>query len=266
MSNTLSVAIEGVGIWAHRLPGWAASIEALCGNVDNAPVAAQRPAPSLLPATERRRAPESVLLAIEVAQQACVMAGREPATLPHVFASSFGDLGISDYLCATLVNAPTEVSPTKFHNSVHNAPAGYWTIATGCRENSIALAGAAATFGAALLEAALLACSEARPVLLVVYDIAACGPLNDVIACNAAFAVALVLVPSSPRSIARLHLDLAPGAAALAPDPGLLQPVYSTNPAARSLPLLRALARRKSQRLYVDAAPELQIAVEVLFD
>lgn len=263
MSTTLTLGIEGIGVWAPGLPGWNDSVAALRG-AGIAAAAPCAPAPALLPPNERRRAPESVLLAIEVAAQACAMSGREPAELPHVFASAFGDLAINDYLCATLARAPLEVSPTRFHNSVHNAPAGYWTIATACRENSTALSASDATFGAGLLEAALLAQAEQRPVLLAVFDVAASGPLMDVIACNVAFGAALVLGPVSERAVARLRFDF--GAAPLAPHAGLLHASYATNPAARSLPLLAALARRQHEVLAVEVAPDLQFAMEISFD
>ena len=64
--------------------------------------------------------------------------GRDPATLPSVFTSAHGDLAVNDYMCATLATQPTAISPTRFHNSVHNAAAGYWTIATGCHAASSA--------------------------------------------------------------------------------------------------------------------------------
>ena len=47
-----------------------------------------------------------------------------------------------------------ELSPTRFHNSVHNAPAGYWSIATQSREPSTSLCRDDESFQAALLEAA----------------------------------------------------------------------------------------------------------------
>ena len=40
-----------------------------------------------------------------------------------MFTSTHGDLAITDYMCQTLATAPSEISPTKFHNSVHNAAA-----------------------------------------------------------------------------------------------------------------------------------------------
>ena len=266
MSGTLQIAVEGIGLWAPGLPGWDAGAAALCGNVELSTQAPARPAPAVLSPNERRRAPESVLLALDVAAQACAMAGRDGAQLPHVFASAYGDLAINDYLCATLARAPLEVSPTRFHNSVHNAPAGYWAIATGCRESSTAISAADTTFGAGLLEAALLAHAEQRAVLFAVFDVAASGPLTDVIACDIAFAAAWVLAPVSPRAVATLTLDFRPPPAPLAPRADLLHAVYATNPAARSLPLLVALARREGTRLRVDAAPDLEFSMEVGFD
>jgi len=265
MSATFEVDIEGVGVWSPELPNWDAARAALCGIVRAAADPAARPAPTLLPPTERRRAPEAVLLAIEVAQQACAMAGREPGELAHVFASAYGDLAVNDYLCATLARAPLEVSPTRFHNSVHNAPAGYWAIATGCMRSSTAISAGAATFGAGLLEAALFAHSESAPVLLAAYDVAAVGPLQGAIACRSRFAAALVLAPRSARAHARLRLRAHASAAELAPSATLLQASHCDNPAARSLPLLAALARRESGVLQVAAGSSAGLEVEISF-
>jgi hypothetical protein len=264
MSMTLELGIEGIGVWSPEVPDWETARVMLLGNVEIGTNFGARPAPTLLPPTERRRAPETVLLAVEVAQQACAMAGREPRELPHVFASAYGDLAVSDYLCATLARAPLEVSPTRFHNSVHNAPAGYWAIATGCMRASTAISAGAASFGAGLLEAVLLAQSEAGPTLLAACDVAAVGPLRDVIACRSPFGVALVLAPLSPRACARLRLRVNRAAAELAPEPALLQANHRDNPAARSLALLVALARREAAALQVAAGPSLSLDLEIV--
>ena len=62
--------------------------------------------PALLAPTERRRAPDTVAVALEVAARAVRAAQRAPAELPSVFASTHGDLAISDYMCATLAQTP----------------------------------------------------------------------------------------------------------------------------------------------------------------
>lgn len=257
----LEFAIEGIGLCAPGLPSWTDAIEVLRG--DRACVAGdlQRPSPTLLSPNERRRAPDSVLLALAVAEQACAMAGREPRALPNVFASAYGDLAINDYLCAELARAPLDISPTKFHNSVHNAPAGYWTIATGCMLSSSAVSAGAATFGAALLEAALIARRESMATLLVVFDTTTKGPLSDVVASSAPFAMAFVLTPTAAPGAARIRLGVrAPVAQGLASLPASLHALQATSPAARSLPMLAALARREPATMVLaggsqDACP-----------
>ena len=119
----LTASIEGIGFWADGLPSWPAARAFATGGAP-AGTAAARPAPRLLAPNERRRAPDTVALALEVALAACTDAGRDPAMLPSVFASTHGDLGITDYMCATMAGDPRAISPTKFHNSVHNAAAG----------------------------------------------------------------------------------------------------------------------------------------------
>jgi len=265
MSAPMNIGIEGIGVCSAQLQSWERGRDILCGKVNKVDNAASRPTPSLLAPTERRRAQEAVLIAIEVAQQACAMAARDPRELPNVFASAYGDLQVNDYLCATLAREPKDMSPTKFHNSVHNAPAGYWSIATGCMASSTALSAGAATFGAGLLEAALLAHSEACPVLLAAYDIAAVGPLADIVPCQAAFAVGLVLAPPSSRAVARLLLQCEPAAAELAPEADVLHASCRGNPAARSLPLLAALARHTPGTQLLSAGPRLNLRMEIVF-
>ena len=70
------------------------------------------------------------------------------------------------------------MSPTKFHNSVHNAAAGYWTIGTGCMAPSNSLSGYECSFAAGLLEAAAQCAADRRPVLLVGFDVAARRPAS----------------------------------------------------------------------------------------
>ena len=261
MSPALTLDIEGIGVWSSEFPDWPTARSALADSATIVESPAARPPATILPAGERRRAPESVLIALEAAQQACAMAQRDAGDLAHVFASGYGDIAINDYLCTTLARAPNEVSPTKFHNSVHNAPAGYWAIASGCMRASTAVSAGAASFGAGLLEAALRACVESEPVLLVASDVAACGPLRDVIPSRRTFAVAFVLAPESPRALARMRVRTGEVASA----PPLLHASANGNPAAACLPLLAALARREAGRLHVAAGPAFSLDMEISF-
>ena len=73
---------------------------------------------------------------------------------------------ITHQICEALARPEREVSPTSFHNSVHNAPAGYWSIATGSRLASTSICAYDVSFAAGLLEAAAYATVEHQPVML----------------------------------------------------------------------------------------------------
>jgi hypothetical protein len=220
------------------------------------------PEASMLSPNERRRAPESVRLAVEVAGQAVTMSGRDAATTACVFASSQGDQAITDYMCNTLAHAPAQLSPTRFHNSVHNAPVGYWTIATGCHAPSTAVAAQRASFGAGLLEAVSQILAEQQPVLLVCSDIAGSGPLGEVMLCREPFGCALVLAPeASSSSMARLDLELLDEHIDT-PLPEPLAGWREGNPSATSLALLTRISRGAgSCRVAISAALGMQIDV-----
>lgn len=258
--NWLDVYVEGVGVWSPHLADFASLRSVLDGCTPNPP--SPRPAAVTLPANERRRAPESVLLAIEVAGQAMTMSGQDAARVACVFASSHGDQPITDYMCATLATAPTELSPIRFHNSVHNAAVGYWTIATGCHAPSSAIAAQRASFGAGLLEAASQVVGDQRPVLLVCSDFTGSGPLLPVTGCTQAFGCALVLAPiRSSHSLARLRLTLTTAlASSLLGEP--LASWRESNPSGAALPVLALLAQGHG-RCQVEAAEKLGLQIDV---
>ena len=260
--SAMTLYVEGVGLWSAQVAGLADLARLLAGEPITAPPA--RPPAATLPANERRRAPENVLLAAEVAGQAVAMSGREAATLVSVFSSSHGDQSITDYMCATLASAPTELSPTRFHNSVHNAPAGYWTMATHCHEASNAVCAHHESFGAGLLEAATQALTDQVPVLLVCSDVPGRGPLGEVTGCTAAFGCALVLAPAaSDRAMVRLDLRLLAGHAPPRSLPAPLQALREASPSAPALDLLSVLARGGDGHCAIAVAPQLELRVDV---
>jgi Beta-ketoacyl synthase, N-terminal domain len=198
--------VDGIGLWAPRLPGWSAARAILRGEAEPPAVPAARPAPALLPQTERRRAPDTVAVALEVAASACAAAGCAPAEVPSVFTSAYGDLAMSDAMCEQLARNPLETSPTKFHHSVHNAAAGYWAIATGCLEPYTAIAALGHSFGTGLLAAAVQTLDGTR-VLFVAYDIEGRGPIGTMARSRGMLGGALVLAPRpTPQTLARLTL------------------------------------------------------------
>jgi hypothetical protein len=257
--TVMRVYVEGIGLWSPQLANFEA-LRSLLGGTEPTPPSL-RPTAAVLPANERRRAPESVLLAVEVAGQAVAMSGRDARELACVFASSHGDQPITDYMCATLAQAPGELSPTKFHNSVHNAPVGYWTIATGCHAPSSAVAAQRASFGAGLLEAASQVVAEQRAVLLVCSDTESSGPLVEVIGCRQPFGSAWVLAPAvttNALACLELTLDSQPSASALA-EP--LAGWRDGNTSATALELLALLVRGSGQ-CRLDAGIHLGLRID----
>jgi len=235
--------IDGIAFWAPTLPGWHAARMAFRGEAEPLATPAKRPAPEILAPAERRRAPDTVALALEVAAAAVRESGFDPATLPSVFTSAHGDLAVNDYMCSTLAKEPTLISPTKFHNSVHNAAAGYWTMATGCHEASTALSAFDASFGAGLLEAATQCLADARPVLLVAVDIEAAGALASVTDSTGLLACALVLSPrASERTVATFDWSLVSRTTRPAPIRSPAARSLAGNAMSGALPLLEAIA------------------------
>lgn len=253
--DALTVHLEGIGWWSPGIGDWAQLATRLrAGESLPAEASSTRAPASVLPPNERRRAPDPVLLACEASAQACAMAARDAADLPCVFASVHGDLAITHEMCATLAADPRELSPTRFHNSVHNAPAGYWTVATHCHAPSSAVSAWRRSFAAGLLEASVQARADATPVLYAAYDASAIGPLAEVVSASAPFALALVLAPErSAHTLATLQLRHEPDAAQ----------ATSIDPATATLPLLAALARGGTSSLRLANGAASTLALEV---
>lgn len=259
------VYVQGLGWWSTAWPGWPQAAAALRGEVaDAAPPPARRPAPAGLSANERRRAPDSVLMALQVAEAACAAAGADAATLPSVFTSAHGDLAIVDALCRTLADDPLLLSPTRFHHSVHNAASGYWAIGAHNTEASTALAADAHGFAAGWLEAATQCLADARPVLLVACDTEAVGPLRSVNHSRGLLAVAMVLAPTprGPQDRA-IGWQLQPGTVAAPPLRSAAARSLQANAAAGALPLFEALADSRSTTLGLPLSPTLALRLEL---
>lgn len=241
--------LHGLGIATPGIENWPAARAVLAGD------AAYEPAPlstfrtGLLPRNEARRAGAGVHLAFRVAEQAC--AGHDAARFAAVFSSSAGDIDIADQLCRA-VNLPERaISPTRFHNSVHNAPAGYWSIATGSRAPTTSLSAGPGGFAAALCEAWGLVAENGDPVLLVCYDMDGTGLLaearRDI---GATFAMAWLLDVDPGGAMAWIERpEPVPMARPTSVSVPALETLRAKNASARSLPLLAALARG------VSAAP-----------
>lgn len=251
--------ILGIGVAAPGLLNWPQARAVLRGEA--AYDANTRPTlkPELLPATERRRSTEVINLALHVGAEALAHTGAEARDIRTVFASSGGDAMILHRICETLATPERMVSPTQFHNSVHNAAAGYWHIGTRSHAASTALSSYDDSFASGLLESVAWLHDDPAPVLLVAYDVPAPPPLLAARPLAASFGVALLLgLDSNSDAAAKLALDLLPTSepATTMSDPAL-ESLRRGNPAARALPLLRACSGNSATTIalpYLDHA------------
>jgi hypothetical protein len=255
LSAALQVDVLSVGLVGPGLPSWTASKPVLAGHASHAYAPTVVAAPARLPATERRRAGVIIKVSINVADEALNASGLQAREVATVFSASEGDGKNCHDLCEALALPDRVVSPTRFTNSVHNAAAGYWHIATQSMAPSTSLCAFDASFAQGLMEAALQACDLQAPVMLVVADQPYPEPLHATRSLGDAMGVALVLAPvtqaASTASALRLalrwqahsHSHAHDAATALTPcgDPSL-ERLRAHLPAARSLPLLSRLA------------------------
>jgi Beta-ketoacyl synthase, N-terminal domain len=242
--------IRGVSLWGPGLEGWQASRSILSGGAVYVARDLPPPASQLLSATERRRTGLSVRLALAVAQQASEQAGIVPGAIRSIFATSNGDGAVLHAILDTLAGPDPLVSPTQFHNSVHNAAAGYWTIINKSVQPATCLGCHDASLAAALLKAVAEAQIEQEPVLLCVYDTPFAPPLSAKRHCTATFGVGFVLAPDHDgTAVARIKMEFDPATAVVSlPRAAGLADLVAANPAAQSLPLLEALARAEAAR------------------
>ena len=260
---TLGAWIDGIGILGPGLCDWPAACAVLAGTKPYEPAATILPAPTILPSVERRRTGRVVKLALAVALEATRHADANPRDLGSVFCSSGGDGTNCHEICVALAAASREMSPTRFTNSVHNAASGYWGIAVGAMRPSQVLCAFDASFAAGLLEALVRLAVEGEPLLLVAYDTGYPPPLHAKRPIADAFGAAMVLSPRrGARSIARIDAALGVGGESTL-DESRLEALRRSIPAARCLPLLRALASDQPSTTGIEYLGSTRLLSEV---
>jgi hypothetical protein len=263
MSKPLTVWIEGIGFLAPGMPDWPTARAVLRGEVPLVPAASVLPAPSILPPAERRRASRVVKLTLAVGLEAAAHAGADVATLATVFSASGADGHNCHALCEQLATDDRQISPTRFHNSVHNAAAGYWGIATGAMAPCQVICAYDASFGAGLIDALGQVVLDRQTTLLIAYDseypepLFAKRPVPDVAG------IALLLTHErSERSLASITVAPGTGVAELLAD-SALEALRVSIPALRALPLLQKLARGEAGEVCLDYLPPMQLKVDI---
>lgn len=258
----MKIWVSGVAVLGPGLPGWAASEAVLAGTQPWAQADAVAPPPAILPATERRRTGQTVRFALAAASEA-TEGVTDRTALETVFASANGDGMTVGGILDAMHTPEGAISPTQFHNSVHNAAAGYWHIAIGSTAPSVSLGGHDGVFGAGLLAAGTAVAARGAGVLLCAYDTPLPEPLAACRPTAFGFATALVLrpVPEGARALLELRHVASPPLDEFAPDG--LDALPRGNAVARALPLLRALAGRREATVRLMLTPRSHLECRV---
>ncbi|MEO7937298.1 MAG: beta-ketoacyl synthase chain length factor [Burkholderiaceae bacterium] len=264
LPNTpLRAWIDGIGLITPGLPDWPAARAVLRAEQPYQCAPSLLPAPDLLPPAERRRASRVVKLSLALGMQAVTQAGADASTLATVFAASGADGHNCHALCEQLASDDRLISPTRFHNSVHNVAAGYWGIATRSMASCQMIGAFDASFGAGLLDAMAQVAFEGEPVLLVAYDSEYPQPLQAHRSTTDCAGVALLLSPAcGSASLAAITLrSCAQAADAMAH--AELEVLRRQVPALRGLPLLERLACGRAGTVVLEYLPPMQLALDV---
>jgi hypothetical protein len=258
--------VKGVGFVASGIASWDAAREIIAARSPYTAGPLPAMSPDILPPAERRRSGVVIRLALTVAQEALAHARAAPDELASVFASAWGDSENVHQICQALAASQTDLSPTRFHNSVQNAPSGYWSIAARSHAPSNTVNGLDSVFATGLLEASVQVRAEGRDVLLVCYDVPMPPPLFRLHPLGASCAVAILLgAQPADGSLAVVDVARIPGRAldvATMGDPAL-EGLRNANPAARALPLLQGVAKGEACRLGFDLDSYAMLQVDV---
>ena len=156
--------VRGIGFWTTGYPNIKAWTE---GRADSE---TEKPDANLLQGPLRRRATPLTRMSVEVMQQALEMGGGNIAETPSIWATAHGEHSTAIGLLGMMLKGEGKLSPTKFHNSVHNTPSGYASIAAQNRSPSTTLTGGTELVASALCEAGAMVSHLDREVVLVLAD------------------------------------------------------------------------------------------------
>lgn len=264
-----SVYVHTVSVVAPGIGDWPTCREIFQGKKPYTHEVLPKLAPELLPKNERRRTTNTIKLALSAAEQAIRFPGIDISRISSVFASSNGDLDIIDRICSDLLLPDHPISPTQFHNSVHNAPAGYWAIASHSQRSSNSICAGHYSFAVGLVEAITMAGIEKQATLLVAYDHPSTEPLTSLAETRIPFACGLLLstdpdTVQGQKPVARLQLAGYDNNESRPLQNSELEQLCKQNPVAQSLRLLEAIASgNKYLEVRMPASDRQQLVIHI---
>ncbi len=253
MSARFELTIAGASLWT---PGYADPAAFARRERDDA---IRKPTATLLPARLRRRTSLLTRMVAEVFAQAAELASVERGEAGVVFASAFGEIQTTGTLLSALTRDPGDpLSPVRFHNSVHNTPTGYVSIATANRGFNTALAAGRGSVAMALLEAAtVLAAGRCDSVVVAIAEEPLPAPLDASCDRYAPLAVGLALARDGDGPRFTLSRS-APGEAARLEGFPSLPDDLRANPCQAALRVVELWQRARAEAEGANAQPLAQ--------
>ena len=258
----LSLYLKGVSLIAPGLKNWQTAQQVLTGIDDYQYCVVDKKLSTFLPPNENRRCSRTTQLALSAIQQLLTHYPFNPHKIRYIFSSCNGDLNIFHHISQALTQVNRPVSPIKFHNSVHNAPAGYGAIVLQSQQASTSITAYQDSFACGLLEASVQSLSNQQDCLFCAYDEIPPERLSSLVPIIDDFSYALLLSSDHEQAIARLDISITKGKMISTMNNKALEQLRQSNPQAKILPLLHAIANKQNTTLYFDNNQQ-QIAIQV---
>jgi hypothetical protein len=257
----MNAYIQAIGLQAPGLEGWCQSHSVLTGERPYQAIPLTHYSPQFLPPNERRRTTDTIKLALRTAEDTTRdLDDTTRSTLPAIFACVDGDTAISAQMTQAILSDEPMVSPIHFHNSVHNAPAGYWMIGQRNHQAASAVSAGDHQLGNALLETCSQLDNLTSDVMLILYDL----PIDPIIETyqpdRVPFGAGLILSQTpAPGALAQIEIDLEPSPPPVESNKNW----FGANPAAQILPLLQAIAKGQPGRFAYSLSAECTLSVRL---
>lgn len=189
--------VRSVGLWS---PGYANAPAWCTGDVD---AAVEAPAANFLRGPLRRRATAQTRAAVEVLGQVVAEAGWDSSKIATIWGTAHGEHATSIAMFEWMARGEGRLSPTQFHNSVHNTAGGYASISQKNTTTSTTLTGAGELVVSGFVEALGLLRAGCEHVALVFFDEPLKVPFS-VPGMDATLALGFGLTSQAEGSVAKL--------------------------------------------------------------
>jgi len=259
----ISLYIKAISIIAPGINNWDEAQAVFSQKKPYSSAKVAKKLSTMLPPNESRRCSRTTQLALSSVQQLTEQVSFDSQNIRYVFSSCNGDLTVFHHISSALAQEGRPVSPIKFHNSVHNAPAGYASIVLQSNAPSTSITAYKDSIANALLEAAVQSTISQQPCLLTAYDEVPPEPLHSLFPIADDFSCSLLLVPKKnldpvsnknykEEMLCRLDISITHKQKISIMEQESLEFLRCSNPQAKILPLLSAIAIKKKGTLYFN--------------